>query len=46
MTDEKATIKDLLNPENKDQHIEVELVLQITVEVLGKGKDYSATVEV
>lgn len=45
MDDDKATLKELLAAE-KDVKVEVELFLHLFIEVLGKGKDYSAKVEV
>jgi hypothetical protein len=45
INDDKAVVKDTGLLENRDK-LEVEIVITVTLDVQGKGKDYSATLEV
>ena len=45
LRDDKVSVKDTGLLDNRDK-LEVEIVIKITIDVQGKGKDYSATLEV
>lgn len=45
LTDEKASLKDTGLLDNRDK-LEVEIVIKVSIDVQGKGKDYSASLEV
>lgn len=45
INDDKAVVRDTGLLENRDK-LEVEIVITVTLDVQGKGKDYSATLEV
>jgi hypothetical protein len=45
LRDDKMSIKETGLLENRDK-LEVEIVIKITIDVQGKGKDYSASLEV
>ena len=44
--DDKASVKELIGNLGEDKTVEVELYLEVHLEVYGKGKDYTAKVEV
>jgi hypothetical protein len=46
LTDEKLTIDDARILEESQGHLTVEVTIKVSIEVFGKGKDYSATVDV
>lgn len=46
LADEKLTIEDSKILDEGHGHIQVEVLIKVNIEVFGKGKDYSTTVEV
>jgi hypothetical protein len=41
-----VSIKDIAILDNPDASVEIEVVLKVSIDVHGKGKDYSVTVDV
>ena len=40
------SIKDIATVDNADISVEIDVVLKVSIEVHGKGKDYSVTIDV
>ena len=46
LEDDKVSIKDIATVDNADISVEIDVVLKVSIEVHGKGKDYSVTIDV